>query len=179
MSDQIPIVEAFRVMTANKSLSDAELHDLIRDGIHAALAALQAAGINTFFDVLDMDREDFVQVPGIGDEDAALLLALIDELTVEDEALEGAPPAGAAKAASAAPQQSQDVGTESEDAASTEDGVADAADEPGSDTAIVIEDAEDEPVSDTAAEDGEPVGAAVADPEPGVEPAEETDESKE
>jgi hypothetical protein len=71
------------------------------------------------------------------------------------------------------------VGTESEDAASTEDGVADAADEPGSDTAIVIEDAEDEPVSDTAAEDGEPVGAAVADPEPGVEPAEETDESKE
>ena len=38
MSDQIPVVEAFRVMTANKSLSDADLHDLIRDGIHAALA---------------------------------------------------------------------------------------------------------------------------------------------
>ena len=38
MSEQIPIVEAFRVMTANKSLSEEELHDLIRDGIHAALA---------------------------------------------------------------------------------------------------------------------------------------------
>ena len=38
MSDQIPVVEAFRVMAANKSLSDSELHDLIRDGIHAALA---------------------------------------------------------------------------------------------------------------------------------------------
>ena len=38
MSDQIPVVEAFRVMAANKSLSDEELHDLIRDGIHAALA---------------------------------------------------------------------------------------------------------------------------------------------
>ena len=38
MSDQIPVVEAFRVMTANKSLSDSDLHDLIRDGIHAALA---------------------------------------------------------------------------------------------------------------------------------------------
>ncbi|MFQ5889256.1 MAG: transcription termination factor NusA [Gemmatimonadota bacterium] len=38
MSDQIPVVEAFRVMTANKSLSDEELHELIRDGIHAALA---------------------------------------------------------------------------------------------------------------------------------------------
>ena len=38
MSDQIPVVEAFRVMAANKSLSDSELHDLIRDGIRAALA---------------------------------------------------------------------------------------------------------------------------------------------
>ncbi|MDT8435158.1 MAG: transcription termination factor NusA [Gemmatimonadota bacterium] len=38
MSDQIPVVEAFRVMAANKALSDEELHDLIRDGLHAALA---------------------------------------------------------------------------------------------------------------------------------------------
>jgi N utilization substance protein A len=38
MSEQIPVVEAFRVMTANKSLSQEELYDLIRDGIHAALA---------------------------------------------------------------------------------------------------------------------------------------------
>ena len=38
MSDHIPVVEAFRVMAANKSLSDEDLHDLIRDGIHAALA---------------------------------------------------------------------------------------------------------------------------------------------
>jgi N utilization substance protein A len=38
MSDQIPLVEAFRMMAANKSLSESELHDLIREGIHAALA---------------------------------------------------------------------------------------------------------------------------------------------
>lgn len=38
MSDQIPIVEAFRMMAANKSLTELELHDLIREGIHAALA---------------------------------------------------------------------------------------------------------------------------------------------
>jgi N utilization substance protein A len=37
MSGQPSIVEAFRVMTANRSLSDEELHDLIRDGITAAL----------------------------------------------------------------------------------------------------------------------------------------------
>ena len=38
MSEQGSVVEAFRIMAANKSLSQAELHDLIREGIHAALA---------------------------------------------------------------------------------------------------------------------------------------------
>lgn len=89
------------------------------------LAALQAAGINTFFDVLDMDRDDFLQVPGIGEEDAAVLLTLIDELTVEDEAPEGGAPAGAAKAASAAPDvaeegESEQEAVESEPAESVE-----------------------------------------------------------
>ena len=155
-------------------VSDFPLSEL-EDIQPTALAALQAAGINTFFDVLDMDREDFVRVPGIGDEDAALLLALIDELTVEEEALEGEPPAGAAKAASAVPQQSQDESAESEDA--VEDAAVEPISDSGSDTAV--EDAGDEPVSDTAVEEGEPVGAAVADLEPGVEAVEETDESKE
>ena len=44
----------------------------------ATLAALEAAGINTFFDILDMERDDFLAVPGIGEEDADLLEALID-----------------------------------------------------------------------------------------------------
>ena len=155
-------------------VSDFPLSEL-EDIQPTALAALQAAGINTFFDVLDMDREDFVRVPGIGDEDAALLLALIDELTVEEEALEGEPPAGAAKAASAVPQQSQDESAESEDA--VEDAAVEPIGDSGSDTAV--EDAGDEPVSDSAGEEGEPVGAAVADLEPGVEAVEETEESKE
>jgi N utilization substance protein A len=51
----------------------------------ATLAALEAAGISTFFNVLDMDREDFLQVPGIGPEEADLLDELIDELTVLEE----------------------------------------------------------------------------------------------
>ena len=66
----------------------------------ATLAALEAAGINSFFDVLDMEREDFLAVPGIGAEDTDLLEALIDELTVVEEPSDEVP-AGATKAFSA------------------------------------------------------------------------------
>jgi N utilization substance protein A len=88
--------------TDEYEISDFPLSEL-EDIQPATLAALQAAGINTFFDVLDMDREDFIQVPGIGDEDAATLLALIDELTVEEEAPEAA--AAEPVAAEAAPAE--------------------------------------------------------------------------
>jgi len=53
------------------------------------LAALEAAGISSFFDVLDMDREDFVEVPGIDAEEAERLEGLIDELTVVEETPSG------------------------------------------------------------------------------------------
>jgi uncharacterized membrane protein len=51
----------------------------------ATLAALQAAGIETFLNVLDMEKEDFLQVPGIDEEEAERLVSLIDELTVVEE----------------------------------------------------------------------------------------------
>jgi N utilization substance protein A len=51
----------------------------------ATLAALEAAGISSFFNVLDLSRDDFLQVPGIGAEEADLLEELIDELTVIEE----------------------------------------------------------------------------------------------
>lgn len=51
----------------------------------ATLAALQAAGISKFVDLLDMERDDLLQVPGIGDEEATAVIAIIDELTVEEE----------------------------------------------------------------------------------------------
>lgn len=110
------------------------------------LAALQAAGINTFFDVLDMDRDDFLQVPGIGEEDAAVLLALIDELTVEDEAPAGGAPAGAA---SAAPEVAEE-GEVTEVPAESEASESEAAEEDG------------EPEVTEAALADEPEGEAVA-----------------
>lgn len=51
----------------------------------ATLAALEAAGYTTFFGVIDLDREDLLRIPAIGPDDADEILALIDELTVEDE----------------------------------------------------------------------------------------------
>ena len=51
----------------------------------ATLAALEAAGYTTFFDVIDLEREDLLRIPAVGPEEAEEVLALIEELTVEDE----------------------------------------------------------------------------------------------
>lgn len=59
----------------------------------ATLAALEAAGISSFFALLEMDRADFLQIPGIGPEEADRLEAIIDELTVLEEPAEVETPA--------------------------------------------------------------------------------------
>ena len=53
MVDQIPVVEAFRIMLANKSISEEELHELIRDGIGAALARLYGGPVEAEIEILD------------------------------------------------------------------------------------------------------------------------------
>ncbi len=66
--------------------------------VPATLVALEAAGITTFYELLDMDRGDFLRVPGISAEEADRLEALIDELTVaEDEIPAGGGGADATK----------------------------------------------------------------------------------
>jgi transcription termination/antitermination protein NusA len=50
----------------------------------ATLAALEAAGYSTFFDVIDMDRDDFLRIPAIGPADADRLMAEIEALTEEE-----------------------------------------------------------------------------------------------
>ena len=46
------------------------------------LAALSGAGYDTFLQVIDLDRRDFLAIEGLSEQDADLLLKLIDELTV-------------------------------------------------------------------------------------------------
>jgi len=48
----------------------------------ATLAALEAAGYHTFLDIIDLEKNDFLQVPGLTEAGADRLLAIIDELTV-------------------------------------------------------------------------------------------------
>jgi N utilization substance protein A len=46
------------------------------------LAALEAAGYNTFLDIIDLERQDFLVVEGLSEAEADKLLSIIDELTV-------------------------------------------------------------------------------------------------
>ena len=77
------------------------------------LAALEAAGINTFFEVIEMERDEFVAIPGIDEGDADRLVALIDELTVVEDAPE--PEAEAPEAEAEAPEAAADEADEEED----------------------------------------------------------------
>lgn len=63
--------------------TDFSLRDL--DLSPATLAALEAAGYNTFFDIIDLEREDFLRIPAIGAAEADRLVSEIERLTVEDE----------------------------------------------------------------------------------------------
>ncbi len=61
--------------TADFPLSELELPE-------ATLAALSAAGYDTFLQIIDLERRDFLGIDGIGEEDTDRLLKVIDELTV-------------------------------------------------------------------------------------------------
>jgi len=50
----------------------------------AALAALDAAGYSTFLTIIDLERGDFLRIPGLTEADADRLLSLIEELTVAE-----------------------------------------------------------------------------------------------
>ena len=56
----------------------------------AILAALSEAGYDTFLQIIDLDRQEFLGIEGVGEEDADRLMQLIDELTVveTEEAVE-------------------------------------------------------------------------------------------
>jgi hypothetical protein len=57
------------------------------------LAALESAGYTSFLDIIDLEREDLLRVPGISAEQADNVLGLIESLTVEENAGEELAPA--------------------------------------------------------------------------------------
>jgi N utilization substance protein A len=55
----------------------------------ATVAVLEDAGYRTLNDIIDLEREDFLKLPGIAPEEADRIMALIDELTTEDGSNDG------------------------------------------------------------------------------------------
>jgi len=77
------------------------------DGMQpATVAVLEEAGYKTLDDIIDLEREDFLRLPGIAPEEADRLMAIINELTT-DEASENADEAAGAEAASSAESMAQ------------------------------------------------------------------------
>ena len=54
----------------------------------ATVAVLEEAGYRTLNDIIDLEREDFLKLPGIAPEEADRIMAMIDELTTEDSGSE-------------------------------------------------------------------------------------------
>ena len=50
----------------------------------ATVAVLEDAGYRTLNDIIDLEREDFLKLPGIAPEEADRIMSMIDELTTED-----------------------------------------------------------------------------------------------
>ena len=59
----------------------------------STVAVLAEAGYRTLNDILDLDRDDLLRLPGIAPEEADRIMSIIDELTTEEEA-DGGSPAG-------------------------------------------------------------------------------------
>ena len=86
--------------TDSYETADFPLHELSLDG--ATLTALNTAGYNSFLDIIDLDRADFLGVDGVSEEAAAQLLALIEDLTVvEAEPVQASDEAAGAEGESA------------------------------------------------------------------------------
>jgi N utilization substance protein A len=50
----------------------------------ATVAVLEEAGFKTLNDIIDLERDDFLKLPGIAPEEADRIMSMIDELTTED-----------------------------------------------------------------------------------------------
>ena len=82
---EIPSGDSYE--TSDFPLNELELEE-------STLAALEAAGYNTFLDIIDLERNDFLSVPGLTESEADQLLEIIDELTVVEGEVEAEAPIG-------------------------------------------------------------------------------------
>ncbi len=66
----------------DEEAADVPLSDI--DGLETAtVAVLEAGGFRTLDDIIDLDRDDLLKLPGIAPEEADRIMAILDELTEE------------------------------------------------------------------------------------------------
>src|SRR5690348_11098535 len=89
------------------------------DGMQpATVAVLEEAGYRTLDDIIDLEREDFLRLPGIAPEEADRLMAIINELTTDE-----APESGdEAVASTSADEQASNAMTSEGDSSAPEGG---------------------------------------------------------
>ena len=115
----------------------------------ATLAALGAVGYNTFLQIIDFDRSDFLGIEGLTEDAAARLLSLIDELTVVADS--------SGTVAEVVEGDSAVVGAVS-DATAVATEIESAVEESGGDVLADVDDADADEKA-TSADDDEPVEA--------------------
>ncbi|MES3034121.1 MAG: transcription termination factor NusA [Gemmatimonadota bacterium] len=59
----------------------------------ATVAVLEAGGYRTLNDIIDLERADFLKLPGIAPAEADRIMGILDELTMDDATEEGGTPA--------------------------------------------------------------------------------------
>ena len=74
----------FAPLPGEDAEADVPLNEI--EGLETAtVAVLAEAGYRTLNDILDLDRDDLLRLPGIAPEEADRIMAIIDELTTEDD----------------------------------------------------------------------------------------------
>lgn len=103
--------------------ADVKLTDI--DGLPiATVAVLEEAGYRTLNDILDLEREDLLRLPGIAPAEADRIMTLITDLTMEDGGPEGERDSAQPKAVSApqAEVQGTDQGADDRDVPASQAG---------------------------------------------------------
>jgi N utilization substance protein A len=74
----------FAPLPEEADVSDIRLSEI--EGMNlATVAVLEEAGFRTLNDIIDLERDDFLKLPGIAPEEADRIMSILDELTEEGD----------------------------------------------------------------------------------------------
>lgn len=77
-------IPLFAPLPEDDAAADVPLSDI--EGLATAtVAVLEAGGYRTLNDIIDLEREDLLKLPGIAPEEADRIMAILNELTTEDD----------------------------------------------------------------------------------------------